>query len=82
LKIGASFEITPRIGAYYWESRRTVENAAGRITNREFGVDLMGGISFDWRLGEHWALGLGWEAWAAGNRNDLHALTAGLRYSF
>jgi hypothetical protein len=80
--LGDRFEITPRLGAYYWESRRTVESAAGRITNREFGVDLMGGISFDWRLGEHWALGLGWEAWAAGDRNDLHALTAGLRYSF
>ena len=81
-RLGQRFEITPRIGAYYWESRRTVENQAGRITNREFGVDLMGGISFDWRLGERWSLGVGWEAWAAGGHNDVRALTAGLRYSF
>jgi Calx-beta domain-containing protein/beta-propeller repeat-containing protein/OmpA family protein len=81
-RLGQRFEITPRIGAYYWESRRTVENQAGRITNREFGVDLMGGISFDWRLGERWSLGVGWEAWAAGEHNDVRALTAGLRYSF
>jgi hypothetical protein len=44
-------------------------------------VDLAGGIGFDWRLTERWTLGLGFEAWAAGHRNDIRALSLSLRYS-
>jgi hypothetical protein len=81
-RLGEHFEITPRVGAYYWESRRTLESNADRIEDREFGVDLMGGISFDYRLDSHWRLGLGWESWAAGGRNDVQAVTASLSYQF
>jgi hypothetical protein len=81
-RLGEHFEITPRAGAYYWESRRTAESEAGRIEDREFGVDLMGGISFDYRIDPRWRVGLGWEAWAAGGRNDVQAITASLSYLF
>jgi hypothetical protein len=79
---GGYLEITPRIGAYYWESGRSVQSEAGRLEDREFGVDLMGGISFDFRVAERWRLGLGWEAWAADGRNDVQAVIASLSYHF
>ena len=81
-RIGERFEITPRVGAYYWESRHRVESEAGTVTDNEFGVDLMGGITFACRIDEHWWLGLGYEAWAANDRNDLRAITASLSYRF
>ena len=59
-----------------------MENEAGRVTDREFGVDLMGGITFDWRMDERWWMGLGWQAWAANGHNDLRSITAWLSYRF
>ncbi len=81
-RIGERFEITPRIGAYYWESRHRVESEAGRVTDNEFGVDLMGGVTFACRIDDHWWLGVGYESWAANGRNDLRAVTASLSYRF
>ena len=81
-RVGERFEITPRVGAYYWDSRRVVESNAGRVEDHDYGVDLMGGISFDYRIDPHWSLGLGWETWAAGERNDVQAIIASLRYQF
>ena len=70
------------MGAYYWESLRRVESEAGRVSDQEFGVDLMGGITFACRLDEHWWMGLDWQAWAANGRNDLRSITATLSYRF
>ena len=81
-RIGENFEITPRVGAYYWESLRRVESEAGRVSDQEFGVDLMGGITFACRIDEHWWMGLDWQAWAANGRNDLRSITASLSYRF
>jgi hypothetical protein len=81
-RVGERVEITPRLGAYYWESRRTVESDAGRLTNRQFGVDLMGGVSVDLIVDDHWSLGLDWQSWAANGHNDIRTITASLSYRF
>ena len=81
-RIGENFEITPRVGAYYWESLRRVESEAGRVSDQEFGVDLMGGITLACRLDEHWWMGVDWQVWAANGRNDLRSITASLSYRF
>ncbi len=80
LPLGERLELTPRLGAYYWESRRSVVGIAGRIRDQEEGVDLTAGITIAWRLDERWSLGLGWESWAAGDRNDLRVWNAALVY--
>ena len=59
-----------------------MESEAGRVTDNEFGVDLMGGVTFACRIDDHWWLGVGYEAWAANGRNDLRAVTASLSYRF
>jgi Outer membrane protein beta-barrel domain len=73
-------ELTPRAGAYYWESERELRSSAGNLRSTNNGFDLTGGIVLGWRLSPAWSLGLGWEAWDAGGRNDVRAWHASLTY--
>jgi hypothetical protein len=80
LPLGEKFELVPRIGVYYWDSAQEVCSGATRIRDRESGVDLTGGLTLAWKVDERWMLGIGWESWAAGPRNDLRAINAMLVY--
>jgi hypothetical protein len=75
-------ELTPRVGAYYWESERELRSNAGTLKSEESGVDATAGITLGLRLSTAWSLGIGWEVWAAGNRNDMRAWNAALTYRF
>jgi hypothetical protein len=75
-------DLTPRVGAYYWESKRELRSGAGRLEREESGVDATAGLTLGIRLSPSWSLGLGWDAWAAGDRNDVRTWTAALTYRF
>jgi hypothetical protein len=75
-------ELTPRIGGYYWESERELRSNVGRVRREEDGFDLTAGIVLGWRLSSTWSLGIGWDAWDAGDRNDVRAWNASLTYRF
>jgi len=80
--LNETVELTPRLGAYYWESERQLHGSAGSLRSTTNGVDLTAGIVLDWRLSPAWSLGLGWDAWDAGDRNDIRAWNAALTYRF
>jgi hypothetical protein len=82
IPLGKRFEITPRVGAYYWDSRQRVRNGVGSIEDHEFGVDLFGGLTIAWKLSDKWSIGAGYEVWAAGNGNDIRAINAMMVRSF
>jgi hypothetical protein len=75
-------ELTPRVGGYYWESERELRSSVGRVGREEDGFDLTAGIALGWRLSPAWSLGIGWDAWDAGDRNDVRAWSASLTYRF
>jgi hypothetical protein len=80
--LGDSIELTPHVGAYYWESERELRTSDGNLKSEEDGVDATAGITLGWRLSPAWSLGIGWDVWAAGDRNDLHTWSAALTYRF
>jgi hypothetical protein len=75
-------ELTPRVGGYYWESERELRSSAGQLQRDEDGFDATAGISLGLQLSPAWTLGLGWEIWDAGDRNDIRAWNASLTYRF
>jgi hypothetical protein len=54
----------------------------GRVRREEDGFDLTAGIVLGWQLSPTWSLGIGWDAWDAGDRNDVRAWNASLTYRF
>jgi hypothetical protein len=82
IPLGQRLEVTPRIGGYYWDSRKRVTSSAGSIQDHEFGVDLYGGVTLACKIGDRWKIGLSWEAWAADGRNDVRSLNAEISYRF
>ncbi len=64
-------ELTPRAGVYYWESERELRSNAGRLRSTDSGVEATAGIALGWRLSPAWSLAIGWDAWDAGDRNDV-----------
>jgi hypothetical protein len=76
------FDLTARVGGYYWESERELDGSFGRLTQDESGFDGTAGLSVTMRLSQSWSLGAGWEVWDAGDRNDVRAWTAVLTYRF
>ena len=79
-KAGGKFELTPRLGAYYWETRHEVRSAAGTLRDHDYGVDLTAGLRLAWRIDARWQLGLDFDSWAADGRNDVR--TANLFVSY
>jgi hypothetical protein len=75
-------ELTPRAGAYYWESERELHSSAGSLRSTDSGIEATAGIALGWRLSPAWSLAIGWEAWDAGDRNDVRAWNAALTYRF
>ena len=75
-------ELTPRVGAYYWESRRSVSNGIATLRADDDGVDLAAGLTLSLAVGNGWRLGLSAESWAAEERNDLRAWQISLTRSF
>jgi hypothetical protein len=82
IPLGQRLEVTPRIGGYYWDSRKRVSSSAGSIEDHEFGVDLYGGVTLACKIGDRWKIGVSWEAWAADGRNDVRSLNAEISYRF
>jgi hypothetical protein len=80
LPLGKQFELTPHVGVYYWESQQRVGSGASHIRDHESGVDLTCGITLAWKIDERWVMGIGWESWAAGPRNDLRAVNVMLAW--
>lgn len=75
-------ELTPRVGAYYWESERELRSSVGSLKSEETALDATGGITLGVWLSPAWSLGIGWDVWAAGDRNDIRAWSASLMYRF
>jgi hypothetical protein len=80
--IGRRFAVTPRVGAYYWESERTLTTGALSVRRTENGLNLMGGVAFGVELTPTWSLALGWDLYDAGGRNDLRGYSASVEYRF
>jgi hypothetical protein len=80
--IGERFAVTPRIGAYYWESERTLTTGAQNGRRTENGLNLMGGVAFGVEITPAWSLALGWDVYDAGGRNDLRGYSASVEYRF
>jgi hypothetical protein len=75
-------ELTPRVGAYYWESERELRSSVGSLHSEDDGVEATAGIALGLQLSPAWALALGWDAWDGGDRNDVRAWNASLTYRF
>ena len=75
-------ELTPRLGAYYWESERELRGSVGSLHSEDDGVEATAGIALGLQLSPAWALALGWDAWDGGDRNDVRAWNASLTYRF
>jgi hypothetical protein len=81
-QISERIELTPRLGGYYWESERELRSNTGSVQLDQDGLDLTAGIALGVRVSPVWALGLAWDVWDAGDRNDIRAWNASLTYRF
>jgi hypothetical protein len=81
-QISERIELTPRLGGYYWESERELRSNTGSVQLDQDGLDLTAGIALGVRVSPVWSLGLAWDVWDAGDRNDIRAWNASLTYRF
>jgi hypothetical protein len=80
LRFGEGFEVAPRAGLYYWDSERELRAGSTVVKRDESGTDFTGGVSLAWRPTESWSLGLAWDYFAQGDRNDVNVYGLQVEY--
>jgi hypothetical protein len=80
--LGARFALVPRIGAYRWESEVRLDGPGGRTDFKRDGIDLTYGLALNFRISDRVAVGVAWDEYRAGSRNDIRAYGLQLEWSF
>jgi hypothetical protein len=80
--LGARFALVPRLGAYWWESEVRLDGPGGRTEFKRDGIDLTYGLALNLRVNERLAVGVAWDEYRAGSRNDIRAFGLQFEWSF